>query len=214
MGSVKRFWATLLLLLPQARAESLPAAIVHRPFHHQLAYTGGMNCTGYHPLFQLAGGALPEGVRLHPDGRVEGKPARIETGLAMVRVSTPCSEAMQEWGWTVRGAPMLFVEPAEIQLDSKSTQAAALVSASWHGLAYSITTADGGPLPPWLTVRPRRGKTPPEGSALTGDRLEISVEPSVAPPGAAAELLIYCWRGSDPARLTVRFGPSPGGRTN
>lgn len=196
--------------MPRAYADHLPAAIVHQPYHHQLTQAGGMGCTGYQPSFHLAGGTLPEGLRLHADGRILGEPTRIEAGAATVRVATPCSETVQEWNWAVRGAPMLFVEPAEITLDSRNTTAAALVSSSWEGLTYSISTADGQPLPRWLRVRPKRGRTPPAGSPLTADQVALIAEPSLAPPGAVAELLIHTWRGSGPAALVVRFGPPAG----
>ena len=205
MGSVKRFWAAILLVLPQVSAESLPAAVVHQPYYHQLATAGGMSCTGYQPAFHLAGGTLAEGLRLQASGSITGEPTGIDSGSFVVRITTPCSEVLQEWNWTVRGAPMLFVEPADLTLDSRTTLATALVSASWHGLAYSITTIDGEPAPAWLKVRPRRGRTPPQGSSLTADPFAISVEPPLAPPGATAVLLIHTWQGSKPVKLTVRF---------
>ena len=211
MRSVKRFCAALLVFLSEARGEPLPAAVVHRPYHHQLMTAGGMSCTGYQPTFQLAGGGLPEGLRLHADGRIAGEPAGAGKGSFAVRITTPCSERLEEWQWTVKGEPMLFVEPAELAFDAQATTATALVSGSWRGLAYSIATADGQPLPPWLRVRPRRGRTPPPDSPFTGDQLVVSVEPSLAAAGASARLLIHTWRGSEPAMLTVRFGPETGG---
>ena len=134
-----------------------------------------------------------------------GEPARIESGSVLVRIATPCSQVIQDWAWSVRGAPMLFVEPAEIALDSTATTATALVSASWHGLPYTITGAGGEQGPQWLRIRPRRGRTPHQGSGLTGDQLSISADPALAPSGAVAELWIHAWQGSAPAKLTVRF---------
>ncbi|MBN8730099.1 MAG: hypothetical protein J0L64_06115 [Acidobacteria bacterium] len=118
---------------------------------------------------------------------------------------------MSDWAWTVRGAPLLFVEPAEIVLDSSASHAAVLVSSSWPGLSYSITTNTGGPLPLWLKAKPRRGRTPRQGSALTGDRLELTADASLAPPDAAVKLLVHAWGGKEPVTLTIRFGP-PSGR--
>jgi hypothetical protein len=209
MGSVKRIWAPLLLLLPQAYGEALPAAVVHQPYHHQLVSPGSTGCTGYQPVFQLTGGSLPGGLKLHADGRIGGEPLRVEAGSMTVRISTPCSDRAEEWEWSIQGAPMVFVEPGELTLDSRTTATTALVSASWPGLRYSVSMADGTPIPPWLRVRARKGRTPPQGSSLTADQLAISIEPSRAPPGAKADLLVHTWRGSEPAMLTVRFGPNP-----
>lgn len=210
MGSVRRLRWFALALFPAVYAESLPPAVVHQPYHHQLPAAGTLGCAGFQPLYHLLGGELPAGVRLEADGRLTGEPQRIESGALSVRVSTPCSERTTDWTWTVRGAPLLFVEPAEIVLDQSSSHATALVSSSWPGLAYSLTTASGSPLPAWLRAKPRRGRTPREGSALTGDRLELTVDASLAPPGAAVELLVHAWGGKEPAALTVRFGPSSG----
>lgn len=208
MATVRRLRWTVLALLPAVYAESLPPAVVQQPYHYQLPASGTLGCAGFQPLFQLAGGELPPGVRLEADGRLTGEPHRIESGALSVKVSTPCSERTIDWTWTVRGAPLLFVEPAEITLDSSASPATVLISSSWPGLAYSLTTASGSPLPPWLRAKPRRGRTPREGSALTGDRLELTVEASLAPPDATVKLLVHAWGGKEPAELTVRLGSS------
>lgn len=205
MGTVKSLCAALLFAA-RIHAEALPPAVVNRPYSHQLAAASSGACTGYQPVFTLVSGALPAGVRLHADGRVAGEAARIESGAIAVRIATPCSEAVRDFGWAVRGEPILTVEPAELTLDSATLKATALVSASWPGLAYTITAAGGQPSAAWLSVRPRRGRTPPPGSSLTGDRLSISIDPASAPPGATARLLIHTWQGCEPAELTVRYG--------
>jgi hypothetical protein len=205
MGTVKRLCAALLFAA-RLYADPLPVAVVNRPYSHQLASSGGGVCTGYQPVFQMAGGALPEGLRLHTNGQIAGEPVRIDSGSIAVRITTPCSETLRDFEWAVRGEPILIVEPAELTLDSATPTAIALVSASWPGLAYTITSADGESAPAWLRVRPRRGRTPPPGSPLTGDRLSISIDPSLAPPGATARLLILAWQGCEQAELTIRFG--------
>lgn len=210
MGTVRRLRWFVLAFIPAVYAEPLPPAVVHQPYHHQLPVAGTLGCAGFQPLFQVAGGELPAGVRLESDGRLTGEPQRIESGALSVRVSTPCSERTSDWTWTVRGAPLLFVEPAEVVLDSSTSRATVLVSSSWPGLAYSLTTTDGSPLPPWLRAKPRRGRTPREGSALTGDRVELTVDASLAPPDAAVKLLVHAWGGKEPAALNVRFGPPSG----
>jgi len=199
-----------LVLCPLAYAETLPPAVAHQPYHHQLPASGTLGCAGFQPHFQLVGGQLPPGISLESDGRLTGEPRRIESGAFTAGISTPCSRHTTDWEWSVRGAPLLVVEPAEITLTGAAPQATALVSSSWPGLAYSITTSTGGPLPPWLRARPRRGRTPREGSALTGDRLELIADPSLAPPEASVQLLIHSWQGKDPATLTVRIGPPTG----
>ena len=209
MGSVTAPCLALLSLLPAASAATLPAMVIHRFYHHQLPFAGASGCAGYQPRFLLAGGELPEGVRLTLDGRVTGEAVRIASGTAAVRVETPCSCGEREWSWTVRGAPVLDIAPPEIVLDRGRREATALVSSSWRDLAYTVSNAAGGPLPAWLKVRPRRGRTPAEGSALTGDRLLLVAVPELAPPGARAELLVHSWQASEPVPLSVRFGPEP-----
>lgn len=209
MGTVMVLRLPILLAIPLAAwAATAPLMIIHRPYTHQLPFSGASGCTGYQPRFRLAGGELPEGVGLTPDGRLMGEAVRIASGVVTVRVETPCSASEMEWNWTVRGAPLLAVEPSEIVLAGKGGEAGALVSSSWPDLAYTVSNAAGGPLPPWLRVRPRRGRTPAGGSALTGDQLVLAALPALAPPGARAELLVHAWQGSEPVRITVRLAPA------
>jgi hypothetical protein len=205
MRTVMRLRWFILALCPMVYAERLPPAVVHQPFQHLLPAEGALGCTGFQPVFLLAGGELPSGVRLERDGRITGEPVRVASGSFSVKVTTPCSERVSDWEWTVRGAPMLFVEPAEISLSSAASQGSVLVVSSWPGLAYSVTTRSGAPLPPWLRACPRRGRTPREGSALAGDRLELIADPSLAPPDVSVQLVIHAWNGKDPALLTVLF---------
>jgi hypothetical protein len=174
-------------------AEPLPAAILQREYAHPLHSPGAPGCLFNQPVWRILSGALPAGLRLDSSGRLAGLPTSPGLFRFTTLDQTLCGGAVRDWTLAVRGAPILAAEPREIELTSGET-AFLTVDASWRDLPYSARSAS-----PWLRLRPERGRTPPEGSVLAGDRVAV-----LASQAGEAEIVLSAWGAAEAVRIRVR----------
>lgn len=174
-------------------AEPLPAAILHREYAHPLRGPGAPGCLFNQPVWRILSGALPPGLRLESSGRILGLPTSPGLFRFTTLDQTVCGGGARDWTLAVRGAPILAAEPREIELDSGET-AFLTVDASWRDLPYSALSASS-----WLHLRPERGRTPPEGSVLAGDRVAVR-----ASQAGETEIILSAWGAAEAVRIRVR----------
>lgn len=192
-ATIRAAVAAVIVRCALSAAEPLPHAILHRSYSARLRAAGSPACAINQSVFQLLSGALPPGVRLEPDGRIEGQASQPGIFRFATVARTACSSEAHDRSIAVRGAPILFASAREIEL-RVGEPSPLTVEASWPDLSYTVETSAA-----WLRAKPSRGRTPLAGSALAGDRVELLA----AQPGET-ELLISAWRAVAPVRIRVR----------
>ncbi len=190
--------------------DSLPVAILHRPYTPEpLRFGGGAQCTTNSPLVRIIRGGLPQGLTLSPAGHFGGIPRQRGVFAFTLEVSNICQRSYKNLILQVDGAPILQVEPESLEVqyrvgDPMPAVLKLLVGSSWHDLPYSID-AEGAK---WITLRPLRGRTPVPGDALVFDPVRVSLDPAKLAPGVyRAMIRVTAWGTSNepeiPVTLTV-----------
>jgi hypothetical protein len=111
---------------------------------------------------------------------------------------------MRTWEVEVTGKPILEASPEEITLTSKvpgekPAPRAVLVSGTWPDLPYRVEKRNAD----WLEVSLTTGRTPPAESALTGDMVTLTADPTKLKPGTYRGALLI----STPGAASVRTVP-------
>ncbi|MBI4908974.1 MAG: hypothetical protein HY820_35465 [Acidobacteria bacterium] len=159
--------------------KELPPAVIHRPYAPEpLVVQGCGVCADNGVTFRLAFGALPEGVRLTPAGYFQGIPKKEGSYFFIVQAANSCQRTRRGYTLRVGGAPILVA--SESSFEFFHTTGAVMpapktfhIAANWHDMPYQCDAGGAN----WLDWRPMRGRTPPEGSPLQGDPVDVYIIP-------------------------------------
>ncbi|MBZ5609101.1 MAG: hypothetical protein LAP38_12640 [Acidobacteriia bacterium] len=150
----------------------------------------------------LENGALPKGVELTASG-VEGVAREMGRFRFSVRAWNACASATRAFELIVTGKPILEATPDEVTFSCRTpAQAPApktiLVSSTWPNRPYTVTTRNAE----WLRVEQDQGVTPDSDSAITGDVVTLTVDPSKLEPGTYRGSVVF-WTRDGVAAPTV-----------
>jgi hypothetical protein len=150
----------------------------------------------------LASGSLPRGLRTTDDG-LGGVPSEMGTFRFLIGARNTCAATTRAFQLLVTGRPVLRAVPDRIEFtvspDGPADSQIALISSTWPGLPYTLSTPDGS----WLTLRQAGGATPEPGSAFTGDRATVTAIPLKLAPGVHHGTLIVSARDADAIKIEV-----------
>ncbi len=189
------------------RTLALPPAIVHKPYSPApLVAAGGGRCLPNLIGFAVVRGQLPPGITLSAAGFLSGMPTAEGVYSFSVRAQNECVSMTRSYRLDVQGPPILELAPARIEFRYQTGGAlpepqTLRVAANSQGLAYSVETEGAA----WLQIRPMLGRTPPEGSALRHDVVELMVDPAGLQPGEyRVRLRAEAWQAAtSPSALVV-----------
>lgn len=181
-----------------------------------LVVEGGGQCPRNQLWVRLVGGALPAGMYLSAAGQFGGLPMEAGSYEFVVRVENGCGWSDQALTLEVVGAPIMLANPAALEFRVAAGQpvapAAIQVSSNRAGQPYTVDSSA-----PWLRARPRAGRTPASGSALSADLVDVEIDTASLLPGQhRASLDIGGWRMapvSVPVRVEVLAAPGAPGAT-
>jgi hypothetical protein len=175
--------------------QQLPVAAKGVAYRASLGIRSDARCPMADTALSLASGKLPPGLRLTMDG-LDGTP--LETGhfRFIVRASNGCSSRTRTLTLEVTGKPILQASPDQITFTSKvagqkPAPRAVLVSSTWPDLPYQVEKQNAD----WLDVSLSSGRTPPAGSALTGDAVTLTADSSKLKPGTYRGALLVSTPG-------------------
>ena len=168
-----------------------------------LVVQGGGQCPRNELSVRLVGGGLPPGMYLSAAGEFGGLPMEAGRYEFVVRVENGCGWSDQSMTLEVIGAPIMLANPAALEFRVVPGQAVApaaiQVSSNREGQPYTVESSA-----PWLRARPRAGRTPSNGSALSADLVDVEIDTASLPPGQhRASLAIGGWR-MGPVSVPVR----------
>ncbi len=168
-----------------------------------LVLQGGGECPRNVPLVRVVGGALPAGLYLTPAGQFGGAPAEPGRHEFIVRVENACGWSDQPMSIQVTGAPFLSATPASLAFRVAGGQPVAPVSiqiaSNCPDVAYSVESRT-----PWLRARARSGRTPPPGSALVADLVDVEIDAiGLAPGPHRGSIEVGGWRLAQPVSIPV-----------
>jgi hypothetical protein len=108
-----------------------------------------------------------------------------------------CSQTEKRYNLVVAGRPILAVAPAELtfrfrKAGAKPTPQTFAVRADWSSLPFEITIRGGN----WLSAVPTTGTIPREGLALSGDAVNVTVDPDGLEPGTYSATMTVSSRHS------------------
>ncbi|MCX6626189.1 MAG: hypothetical protein NTW28_00980 [Candidatus Solibacter sp.] len=152
----------------------------------------------------LAGGALPKGLQLTMSG-LAGVPREMGLFHFVVLARNVCTAVPVSLQLLVTGKPILEAAPDEIAFSCPSpAQSPAprtiLVSSTWPNLTYAVEKRNAD----WLRVTQARGVTPGLDSAITGDVVTLSVDPSKLKPGVyRGSVHFSTWDGANSPDVPV-----------
>jgi hypothetical protein len=211
---------SILALTPAAfagvylRPVIMPPAVVNQPISApplEISVTGECAQPGTHT--RVTGGRLPDGIELDGMGRFTGSPRAAGRFVFVVEAANSCSSARQIYEISVTGAPIVALDTTRLEFTARAGEPAPLarsfrVGATWADLGYAIVIPDNAP---WLTARPRTGRTPPKGTALTADVVSVFVSPQGLAPGEySATLRIAAWPAPSSPEIAVVLRVLPG----
>ncbi len=147
-----------------------------------LVVQGGGQCPRNELSVRLVGGALPPGMYLSAAGEFGGLPMEAGRYEFVVRVENACGWSDQSMTLEVIGAPIMLANPAALEFRVIAGQAVApaviQVSSNRPGQPYTVDSSA-----PWVRARPRAGRTPSNGSALSADLVDVEIDTASLPPG-------------------------------
>ncbi len=188
------------------RTESLPVAFVHKPYTPPpLAAAGGGRCLPNVLGFSIVKGAPPPGVSLSAAGFFSGTPRDQGVYSFRIRAQNECVSYTREFTLRVEGPPLLEMFPDRIEFRYQTggtlpESQMLRVSANTPDLAYAVE-AEGAS---WLEAVPLRGRTPPEGTALRHDAVELRVDPAKLQPGEyRARVRAEAWQAGNAPSVWV-----------
>jgi hypothetical protein len=199
-------------LLPRLRVVSLGGVEIESallpPAIQGLAYSANVRtsvngrCPAGNVSLFLADGSLPRGLRTTGEG-LAGVPQEMGLFRFWIGARNNCTTTTREFHLLVTGRPILRAAPKRIEFrvspDSPPEGQTLLVSSTWPGLPYTLSSPDGS----WLILRQAEGTTPEAGSALTGDRASVvSIPRKLAPGVHHGTVTVSAWR-ADPVTIEV-----------
>jgi hypothetical protein len=173
------------------RTQELPWAAFGSPYRAVLGTFVDGRCIDGGVSFATVGGALPRGLELRGE-TITGVPEEFGAFSFRLRASNSCSAGEVDFVLQVTGRPILRVTPEEIDLEYRLGGPAPeakvlLVSATWPGLAYTLTKGSE----PWLRVRQQAGVTPLAGSPFAGDVVRVEIVPENLKAGRYETALVF-----------------------
>jgi hypothetical protein len=206
-----------LLLGVEITTESLPTAVVYRPYMPPpLIVAGGHRCTQNNINFNVVLGKLPPGIVLSGGGRFSGVPTETGEYIFVVRALNDCRLATRTYTLRVDGAPILVLEPDSLEFhyrvgDAPPPPQALRVAASWIDHPYAIS-AEGAS---WIRLRPLRGRTPPSSSGFSSDTVAVTVDPSKLAPGVyRGWIKATAWETANEPAVPVKLTITAASQTN
>jgi hypothetical protein len=186
----------------QIESVDLPRAIQGLVYSASIHVSVNGQCPSGNVGLHLASGSLPRGLRTTDDG-LGGVPTEMGDFRFLIEARNTCASTTRAFQLLVTGHPILRATPERFEFtvlpDSVPDSQIALISSTWPGLAYTLSTPDGS----WLTLRQAQGTTPEAGSAFTGDRATVTAIPRMLAPGVHRGTLIVSARDADPIKIEV-----------
>lgn len=174
----------------------LPRAIQGLGYSAEIRTSVDGQCPSGNVGLFLAGGSLPRGLRTTDSG-LAGVP--MEMGLFRFRIGARnmCASTIRGFELLVTGRPILLAIPDRVEFtvspDAQPAAQTVLISSTWPGLPYTLSTPDNS----WLTLRQTEGITPEAGSAFLGDRATVTVIPTKLAPGIHhGRIILSAWRAN------------------
>jgi Viral BACON domain len=170
--------------------EELPWAIADKPYSPPpLEVRSSGKCPLGGVGFSVVGGELPPGLELSRLGYFSGTPLRTGDFGFGIRVSNGCTWTAKRFTLTVTGAPIITASPEQLRFVGAGEKTLH-VSATWPLLRYAATSSAD-----WLKVAPAHGFTPRPSSALAGDYVVVTADPSSLKPGHySAKITFTAWQ--------------------
>jgi hypothetical protein len=152
----------------------------------------------------LLAGRLPEGLALVGSG-LEGTPRETGRFRFTLRAANGCIAAEKNVELFVTGRPVLQVSPGELAFEYQTGGAlpqpqVALAAGTWPNLPYWVIVEGAT----WLHAEPVNGVTPDTGSAFSGDRVIVRVDPEKLAPGIYKTSITFStWLGANHPEIPV-----------
>jgi hypothetical protein len=145
----------------------------------------------------LAAGSLPRGLRITSDG-LAGVPTEKGTFRFSIGARNSCVNTARELELLVTGRPILRSVPEHLEFtasaDGSPVAHTLLISSTWPGLAYSLSTPDDS----WLSLRQAEGTT-----AFAGDRATVAAIPTKLAPGIHhSRVIVSAWQ-AEPIAIDI-----------
>jgi hypothetical protein len=192
---------------------TLPEAMLNRPYAPPAAWSGvSAQCGMPVARTRLLAGALPAGLVMTEQGRLQGTPSEPGEFVFQVEISDGCMRRVETRRLHVRPAPILLAEAESAEFRCMEGAAPfdgglVRVSGSTPGSGYAVDVLAGNT---WLAATARDGMLPAEGAALDADVLRLRVSPGKLTPGVhTARLRFSVWRGVDSPELEFRLHVLP-----
>jgi hypothetical protein len=184
------------------QTEQLPRAIQGLEYSAGIRTSVDGRCPAGNVGLFLAGGSLPRGLRTTEEG-LAGVPQEMGLFRFWIGARNTCSSTTRGFELLVTGRPILRAVPERIEFtipaDRPPESQSVLISSTWPDLPYSLSTPDDS----WLKLRPARGATPEQGSALAGDRAMVMLDSGKLSPGVYhGTVIVSAWR-ADPISIEV-----------
>jgi len=180
----------------------LPRAIQGLVYSADISTSVDGQCPSGNVGLFLAGGSLPRGLRTTGSG-IAGVPMEMGIFRFWIGARNMCASTTRAFELLVTGRPILQAVPERIDFtvspDGQPDGQTVLISSTWPGLPYSLSTPDGS----WLKLRQAQGTTPEAGSGFTGDRATVTAIPLKLAPGVHhTTVIVSAWR-ADPITIEV-----------
>src|ERR1035438_7950989 len=160
----------------------LPRAILGLGYSANIRTTVDGQCPSGNVGLFLAAGSLPRGLRTTDSG-LAGVPMEMGIFRFWIGARNMCASTTRGFDLLVTGRPILRAIPERIEFtvspDSQPVGQTVLISSTWPGLAYALSTPDSS----WITMRQAEGTAPQAGSAFIGDRATVTAIPLKLAPG-------------------------------
>ena len=174
--------------------EELPRAAREVPYRALIDIRVDGRCPSGNVSLSLAAGVLPRGLRLTISG-LDGTPHELGKFRFTIRAANECVGVSRPYELAVDGKPLLETTPEEIAFSSPTPAHAPeprtiLVSSTWPNLPYTVETRNAT----WLRVLQEHGVTPDQDSAIRGDVVTLTVDPSKLSPGTYRGSVLFWTR--------------------
>jgi hypothetical protein len=180
----------------------LPRAIQGLVYSADIRTSVDGHCPSGNVGLFLAAGSLPRGLRITEAG-LAGVPMEMGIFRFWIGARNMCASTSRAFELLVTGRPILRAIPDRIEFtvspDSQPVGQTVLISSTWPGLAYALSTPDSS----WITMRQAEGTTSEAGSAFIGDRATVTAIPLKLAPGVHhTTVIVSAWR-ADPITIEV-----------
>jgi hypothetical protein len=175
----------------------LPRAIAGLQYIATIHTSVDGQCPAGNVGLYLAAGSLPRGLRITSDG-LAGVPAEMGTFQFSIGARNSCVDTARELKLLVRGRPVLRAAPERLEFsasaDGSPVAQTLLISSTWPGLAYTLSTPDDS----WLTLRQVEGI-----AAFGGDRATVAAIPMKLAPGIHhSRVIVSAWQ-AEPIAIDI-----------